>query len=601
MGSRAESLAVERARLQSTAAPAATSWEQLCPGEVLGDEVLQALAAHLRDPATVDALCEGEAAGRYPRQVLEELQARGLTRLLSEAEGEPSRVTAQHLACLNALTARVDTSLAVTVGVQALSLLPVYLGADAEQLARVFGRVRGGALCSMLLSELDHGSNLLRNQTRAEPQPDGSYLLRGEKELINGGREHDLMISLLRTRDPAPDGGPLQALADMSVFVVERQAGVRGLERWSTLPAQAADISGVAFEGVRVAAADRLGREGEGFALIKRALTVSRGGIAALASGTLGLATDLARCYADKRDVYGAPIAGLGAIAGHLRRLEALDTIVACVALKAAWAINALGQAGAYFTALAKFAACELAEEGVREGARVLGARALVRELPYERVSRDVLLYGVFDGTRHVMLEELSGRLIAEARRFQRGDRAGEDTLAALRQLYAAPPRPLREVARRRASPFQPPLLEHARALAALPGAPLEDLPLLAEGLLALVAQLEASRAWDGCQELRFQATEALALLEALVATVELSDGERRVALGMSPLAPRQAVLGRLASGWLGARVATAIQRAAGGLAPEAWQPQALREHGGLEGACARLLAIKDEAARDLT
>src|SRR5438067_1180516 len=67
--------------------------------------------------------------------------------------------------------------------------------------------------------------------------------------------------------------------------LVERDATVEPLARGRTLPARGADIGGVRFRGTLVPEANAIGGEGEGFPLVQKALSVSRGGIASLASG----------------------------------------------------------------------------------------------------------------------------------------------------------------------------------------------------------------------------------------------------------------------------------------------------------------------------
>ncbi len=616
-----DALARERQRFEAgVVAQRPAAWARFDPHRLSDRQPLAALAAVLEDPACVAELAACEAEERYPRQVLERLQAAGWGALLSEPaqpDSDDSHLTQAHLAALNALAARVDGALAITVGVNALALLPVWLAGTEEQRALVFERVREGALCSLLLTEIDQGSNLLGNGARAvsgrldatgfapgaaEGEEPTHYRLSGEKHLINGGREHDLLITLLRTRPAEPEAGLLRALGDHSVFAIDRDATCEPLRRWATHPARAADISGVRFRGTVVPASCRIGAEGSGFGLIKHTLTISRGGIASLASGAASRARDLALTYASRREVYGAPIAKLGGIAGHLLRLEALDVAVAAIALRAVSAVGAHALKASWSTAVAKLAACDLAEEAVREGARVLGARALLTELPYAGLSRDVTLYSVFDGTRHVMLDELATRLAEAAA----NGRVVNDPLQEARARYGAPPRRLVGLRARRTVPLPPDLVGNARALADLPGAhDLSFLPLLAERLLATVRGLVEQGAWAADQDLRFTAAAAAALFEAVLATVEVADPDRRRALGMSEPLPaadpaRDAAVRRYAVCWLAARAAEQVEALAvrAGLTSDASLAAAARQ-GAIEAPAAYRQALEAAATGD--
>lgn len=497
------------------------TWIRLCPVDVLRDPVLAQTAELLAAPATAAALHAGQQAGAYPEEIVAELQRIGVGRLLT-AGADVFRLCA-----LNALSASVDGTLAITLGVNALALLPVHLGAAPELQRRVFARVERGAFSSMLLTELEHGSNLLRNQARATVDGDG-FRLTGEKHLINGATRHDLLISLMRTA-----AGEAVAFGDFTLFVVERDATVEALPRWSTLPMRGADIAGVRFHGTRVGPDAIVGKVGDGFSLVQRTLTLSRGGISGLASGCASGALALARQYAHTRDVYGGPIVGLDAIADHLVRHAELDLAAACMAIKAAVAANTLGVGAAVYTAAAKLACCALAEEAVEQGRRVASSRALLTDQPYERFVRDVLLFGVFDGTSHLMLQDLGLRLPQLAK--PRQDDA--PALPQIAALYAAAPRPLSALGESRAPVRHVDLAAYVRALDAIPGtASLAPLVALTDALLGLVRDLRGHRAWSD-QGVRFPLAEALAWLECSLALVELCDPPRRAALG-APACP---------------------------------------------------------------
>ncbi len=359
--------------------------------------MLDAVEAHLADPRTRAELDAGEAAGRYPHAIRAQLGRLGLPLLLAEAGGAStadSRVTVYHLTALCALAARENASLAVTLGINGLALLPAYIAGTDEQLAAISRRVHASSFAAMLMSELAHGSNLLRNDTRGEPgiMVDGKFVaaesgttpthfrLHGEKNLINGAREHDLRFVLARTRWSEDENA--RTAADFTIFLVARPDGVELLPRWQTLSVRAADVSGARFHDVVVPAGNAIGREGDGFAVVQKALAISRGGISAFASGTSCRGYELALDYARVRDIYGEPIIGLGAILDHLIRFEALDLLVTALSLKATALMNALGPAAAHHTAAAKLICCALAEEGVGDGRRVLGARSLLSALP---------------------------------------------------------------------------------------------------------------------------------------------------------------------------------------------------------------------------
>lgn len=612
------SLENERALLRPDF-PLDSTWLRYCPQDRLREEpVLQRVAAYLALPETQATLDDLERRQEYPESVVERLRELGLPRLFSEVGADPL-ATPYHLCLLNLVAASHDTSLAITLGVNSLSLISAYVGASPEQLAQILERVGAGEFSAMLLTELACGSDLLRSQARAEggrigadgafePVAEGEapthYRLSGEKQLINGGNRHSQFFVLLRTRDACASeegrGSPLAGRGAHSMFWVERQEGTEGLARWATLPARGADISGVRFDDVVVPAAQRLGVEGEGYSLAQKVLSVSRGGISALAMGTLERARALALGYAAQRHLYGEPIAARGAIALHLLRMEALTRAGSAASLRAnAW-VNACGLKAVVHTAVAKLIACRAAEEGVGEGRQVLGGRALLADLPYARLIRDVLLYGVFDGTSHVMLEELKVHLARAVRAHRRGRDAERDTLDESRRVYALPLRSLVDSTRGAPLVKRPlPTAWHARALCAVEGATdLSPLVDLVEALFAIVAATMDGGGWTSDQALAHALASVYAEVEALLALVETFDPDRRATL-MSPV-PGETEFDRRATryalGWLGGRACSQLSRrmAQAGLSPEILGAE-LVERGGLAGIEARFLRGHDE------
>jgi len=549
-------------------------------------EELQRIATFLADPAVHACLAACDAAREYPQEIRQELHRLGLSRIFTGRGDDGTGPTIVHLAALAALTAQVNGSLAITVGVNGLALLALYHEATEAQLSWAFDRVDAGAYCSLLLTERGHGSNLLRNAVSAEagswspesgfiagPEPPTHYRVCGEKYLINGATFHELLITFVRTsgRPPADGKVALNARNDFSMVVIERADTMEPLPRWNTLPAPAADISGVRFSGTIVPLANRLGKEGAGFSLVQKTLMISRGGIGALAAGCASRAAALTEQRAQERNIYGQPIAQLGAIAEGVLRTKALDLLIASMSLKATAMTNACGVGAAHYTSAAKYACCLLAEELVTEGRQIHGGYALLTEHPYTALVGDVLLYGIFDGTSHLMLEQLQWRLTQAAALPP----TSTGLLEQARAIFTQPPQNLiRKLRERQATSLIPPP-SYLRLLHGIPAeTPLEPLAALCDELFAFTRDCRKRGDWDGDQGLRFAAGHAFALIETLVALVEFCDPPRRASLGMrpsdDPLGDRTRIY-HFAFAWFGLRIAAAVRAvfAQAGLSPD--------------------------------
>jgi alkylation response protein AidB-like acyl-CoA dehydrogenase len=518
--------------------------------------VLKAVEAGLAEPTLLQLLDRAEENEEHPSEAIARLGERGLFELF----GEGPHVSAWHQGALLALAARRSGGLAVTLAGHAFSLLPLHVGGEQKQREELFALVRKGELGALLLTELEHGSNLHAHAARAEPSGAGDYRITGEKQLINGGSHHSQLVALLRTR-VAREGE--EASGDFSLLWISRgaDASVKTLPRWHTLPARAADIAGVRFEGTQVGAHRRIGEEGHGFALVRQTLAFSRAAVSALASGLSSRAVELSQAHARSRMLYGAPILKLDAIADHLLRQEALELLGTSLSVKATAVLNLHGPAAIHYASAAKLVGAALAEEVVTEGRRVLGARALLRAMPYERLVRDVTLYPVLDGTSHVVLEELHWRLAQLAAREAEGDSPGE-TLQRLREVYTAAPQPLTTLSRKKERTFLLSPETHARALAEVSsssGSAARALAELLSTLLDLVRTMRASGLWDADQGYRFDAGELLGWSEALLATVELGDAGAREVLGLPSVGGMNARLG-YALTWFAGRLAARLR-----------------------------------------
>jgi alkylation response protein AidB-like acyl-CoA dehydrogenase len=78
---------------------------------------------------------------------------------------------------------------------------------------------------TMCLSEPQAGSSLSDIATRADPEPDGSYRLRGNKMWISGG-EHELsenIIHLVLAKVPGTDGKLIPGVKGISLFIVPKK------------------------------------------------------------------------------------------------------------------------------------------------------------------------------------------------------------------------------------------------------------------------------------------------------------------------------------------------------------------------------------------
>lgn len=144
-------------------------------------------------------------------------------------------------------------------------------GDEAQKSAWLPPMVRGEAIGALGLTEPHAGSDLRNIRTRAVRDGD-DYVVSGQKVFISNGQLCDLIVLAAKTDPTATRGG-----GGISLFLVEawREGFKRG-RKLEKLGMKGQDTSELFFEDVRVPAANRLGPEHGGFALLMRNLAQER-------------------------------------------------------------------------------------------------------------------------------------------------------------------------------------------------------------------------------------------------------------------------------------------------------------------------------------
>lgn len=399
--------------------------------------------------------------------------------------------------------AAADLDLTLCLGGVVLASLPVIVAGDAAQRARFFGSVRAGGLAGLGLSEWDRGSDLLHNDTVATPLPDGGWRLDGHKRPCNNGSVGHHVVVLART-------GAADDAFGATLFLLTR--GAPGLLPdapldWVGCPQM--DLSGVRLEGVVARPEDVLGKPGEGFLHTRRTLEITRSGVAAMSLGAHGAAFAHAWSHARERHLYGAPIQQLGGVRALLTDTFTRLALAIATGRRAARAAGRSGVAARDLTSAAKLICPDLLEASVHAAGVVLGARSLTRAPGLAALRRDAPIFGIFDGSSQLQLDELW----RYARRWSDAE---------------IDPRAARAALRAPIDDFDPWAEDAGGALTAaspiaLLAAHAADRPALAP-FAALAHQVAAAARTAPPQPLRFAVSEAAAWCHAIAALADAAD-----------------------------------------------------------------------------
>jgi acyl-CoA dehydrogenase len=264
--------------------------------------------------------------------------------------------------------------------------------------------LRGEIVIGFAQTEPDSGSDPAGMRTRAVREGD-HYVLNGAKRFITrAGRADYLQVICVTDAEKRARGGITCLVVDM------KAPGVRLVRQW---PKMMGDKPWeIAFDNVRVPVENRLGEEGQGFALGQKWLTFGRvKGQAAWCLGVAQRSLEMAMDYARQRVTFGEPLSERQAIqfmiADSAIELQAARLMV----YDAAWRYDQ-GEDVRNASYMAKVFTTEAAGRIVDRAMQIHGGVGLTTELPLEYWYRQVRSLRITEGVTEVLRWRLARNLI---------------------------------------------------------------------------------------------------------------------------------------------------------------------------------------------
>ena len=262
-------------------------------------------------------------------------------------------------------------------------------------------------ISAFLLTEPDVGSDPARLHTTATPDGD-DYLLNGVKLWTTNGVIADLLVVMARVPERQGHPGGITAFvveADTPGIVVENRnafMGVRGIENGFTR-----------LTDVRVPAANRIGKEGDGLRIALSTLNAGRLSLPAVCTGIVKWCLKIAREWSRERVQWGRPIGEHEAIAGKVAFIAATVYGMESMLELASELADAGGTDIRIEAALAKLYGSEMAWLIADELVQIRGGRGFEtaaslaargeRGVPAEQVLRDLRINRILEGSTEIM------------------------------------------------------------------------------------------------------------------------------------------------------------------------------------------------------
>ncbi|MBB3169619.1 acyl-CoA dehydrogenase family protein [Simiduia aestuariiviva] len=281
-------------------------------------------------------------------------------------------------------------------------------GADALKAEWAEQLTSGAKLASYCLTEPGAGSDAASLRTKAIVDGD-HYVINGSKAFISGAGSTDILIAMVRTgqqEDGAKGISCIAIPADLPGISYGKKEVKMG---WNSQPTRT-----ITFEDVRVPVANRLGAEGEGFAIAMKGLDGGRINIATCSLGAAQEALTVAQAYLHERKQFGKPLSAFQALqfklADMATRLVAARNMVALAAFK----LDQDHPDKSTYCAMAKQFATDHCFDVVNDALQLHGGYGYIREYPLERLLRDCRVHQILEGTNEIMRVIVSRKMLAE-------------------------------------------------------------------------------------------------------------------------------------------------------------------------------------------
>jgi hypothetical protein len=250
-------------------------------------------------------------------------------------------------------------------------------------------------IASYCLTEPGSGSDAAALGTTARRDGE-AYLLNGSKAFISGAGTSDIYVVMARTGGPGPKG--------VSAFVVEKDApGLSFGAQEKKMGWKSQPTAQVNFDDCRIAAANLIGAEGEGFGFAMAGLDGGRINIASCSLGGAGLALDTAKAHLETRRQFGNPLKDFQGLQWRLADMATDLEAARLMVRRAAHALDSRDPQATKYCAMAKRLATDTGFEVANQALQLHGGYGYLQDFPLERIVRDLRVHQILEGTNEIM------------------------------------------------------------------------------------------------------------------------------------------------------------------------------------------------------
>ncbi|WP_085506726.1 acyl-CoA dehydrogenase family protein [Thalassobacillus devorans] len=359
-------------------------------------EMVRKMVRDFVDKEIMPYIAEWDAKGHFETSIINRLAELDLMGVCIPEEYGGSGMDYNSLAIVCEELERGDTAfrtaVSVHTGLNSMTLLQ--WGNEMQKQKYLVPQAKGQKIAAFGLTEPNAGSDVAALQTTAVKEGD-YYILNGSKTWISLCDAADHFLVFAYTDKSAQHKG-------ISCFIVERDMqGFSSKAIKGKLGIRAGNTGEIFFDHVKVPKENLVGEEGEGFKIAMSALDNGRFTVAAGACGTIMACLEASIKYCEERTTFGKEIGKHQLVQQMIAKMEAGLQMSRLLVFRSGWLKNQ-GKRNTRETSLAKWQACDFANEAANDAVQIHGAYGYSNEYPVERYLRNSKAPVIYEGTREI-------------------------------------------------------------------------------------------------------------------------------------------------------------------------------------------------------
>ncbi len=349
---------------------------------------------------------ETDATEQYPWDLVHKLQKYGLLGIQFPKElGGSGGDTICYTIAIEEASRFCGTTGCILSSHATLCAWPIFKYGTPEQKEKwLRPLISGQKMGAFGLTEPNAGTDSAAQQTIAEKQEDGSYIINGSKVFITGAGCAETYIVFAMTDKKLGNKGISAFIMDINdpgftIGKIEHKMGIRGSQTGELI-----------FENVHLPADRLLGKENGGFKIAMTTLDGGRIGIASQALGIAQGALDQAIAYMKERVQFRKPLSAFQGLQWMVADMETSIEAARLLVRRAAFNKDH-GLPYTKEAAMAKLFAAETAMDVTTKCVQIFGGYGYTREYPVERMMRDAKITEIYEGTSEVQRMVIASNL----------------------------------------------------------------------------------------------------------------------------------------------------------------------------------------------